>query len=451
MKRQLHRVGLAVCLCLTAPGSPAHAFCGFFVGKADTKLYNKASKVVLVRDGDKTIITMANDYQGDLKEFAMVIPVPTFIEREQIHVTSNAIIEHLDEYTAPRLVEYYDEDPCRTIVAMESRALGSMPAAAAAPPVMAKELGVTVEAQYKVEEYDVLILSAEESSGLETWLKQNGYRIPEGATEVLGSYIKQGVRFFVAKVNIEEQEKLGFTFLRPLSVAFESPKFMLPIRLGTVNANGTQELFIFALTRNGRIETTNYRTVRVPSDVELPLFVEKEFSDFYTAMFSRQVEKEDMHAVFLEYAWDMNWCDPCAASPMSPQELEELGVFWGGEPNRNGGDARNAFVTRLHVRYDAAHFPEDLFFQETGDRTNFQGRYVLRHPWTGTADCSEGKDYRARLAARYAQDAKTLQDLTGWDPKEIKDKMALNGQADPKVDPATGQKWWQRLWQKRKS
>ena len=55
------------------------------------------------------------------------------------------------------------------------------------------------------------------------------------------------MRFFVAKVNLKEQAKLGFSYLRPLQMAFESPKFMLPIRLGTVNADGPQELFVYAL------------------------------------------------------------------------------------------------------------------------------------------------------------------------------------------------------------
>ena len=112
------------------------------------------------------------------------------------------------------------------------------------------------------------ILSAKESDGLETWLTENGYRIPAGARAVLGSYIRQNMRFFVAKVNSKEQTRLGFTYLRPLQVAYESPKFMLPIRLGTVNANGPQELFIYALTRTGRVETTNYRTVRLPTGMD---------------------------------------------------------------------------------------------------------------------------------------------------------------------------------------
>src|SRR4029453_18210401 len=88
------------------------AFCGFYVAKADTKLFNKASQVVLVRDGDRTVMTMANDFEGEPKEFAVVIPVPTFLKREQIHVGDKTLIDHLDAYSAPRLAEYFDRSPC---------------------------------------------------------------------------------------------------------------------------------------------------------------------------------------------------------------------------------------------------------------------------------------------------------------------------------------------------
>src|SRR5947208_1523861 len=79
------------------------AFCGFYVCKADTRLFNQASQVVLVRDDDRTVLTMANDFKGDPREFAVVIPVPTVLERGQIHIGDKALIEHLDAYSAPRL------------------------------------------------------------------------------------------------------------------------------------------------------------------------------------------------------------------------------------------------------------------------------------------------------------------------------------------------------------
>ena len=423
----------------------ASAFCGFYVGKADNKLFNKASEVAIARHDDKTVITMANDFKGDVKEFALVVPVPTVLEKEQIHVGEAALLKHLADYSAPRLVEYFDENPCRRYELMERKmdALKSMPQSAPSRE-RDRALGVTVEAQYTVGEYDILILSAKESAGLETWLTENGYRIPNGASPVLHSYLKQNLKFFVAKVNLGEQAKLGLTHLRPLQIAFESPKFMLPIRLGTVNADGAQELFIYFLTRQGRVETTNYRTVRLPEAQEIPLYVKDKFGDFYRDLFTQQVKRENERGVFLEYAWDMNWCDPCAANPLSADELRSLGVFWqdhNGRPSKGMAPAQNVFLTRLHVRYDAAHFPEDLIFQETSDRANFQARYILRHPWTGGDECPAATAYRHQLRERYEREAQTLATLTGWNIGEI--RKAMNIAALPTSDE---KQWYQRLW-----
>lgn len=239
-------------------------------------------------------------------------------------------------------------------------------------------------------------------------------------------------------------------------MAYESPKFMLPIRLGTVNADGPQELFIYTLTKRGRVETTNYRTVKLPTGIDLPVYVKANFGDFYRALFDRQVKQENMQTLFLEYAWDMNWCDPCAADPLSAKELRELGVFWiekdsmqsqpGSQVPRfnRPTEARDVFVTRLHVRYDRDHFPEDLVFQETSDRTNFQGRYVLQHAWKGEAECEAGKEYRRNLGKRYEREAQSLSRLTGWDINKIREKMGI---ADGNGGSETNEKsWWQRLW-----
>ncbi|MGA6828302.1 DUF2330 domain-containing protein [Nitrospira sp. NS4] len=442
--RRLVLPTLALLIGLFAWSGSAHAFCGFYVGKADTKLFNKASEVAIARHDKKTVITMANDFKGDVKEFAMVVPVPTILEKDQIHVGEPAVLKHLADYSAPRLVEYFDENPCRRYEMMEDRmgALKSMAPASAPARERDRALGVTIEAQYLVGEYDILILSAKESAGLEMWLTENGYRIPSGASPVLLSYLKQGMKFFVAKVNLEEQSRLGGTHLRPLQIAFESPKFMLPIRLGTVNADGAQELFIYFLTKQGRVETTNYRTVRLPEAQEIPLYVKDKFGDFYRDLFTQQVKRGNERGVFLEYAWDMNWCDPCATNPLSAEELRGLGVFWQDQNGRTGkGQAQNVFLTRLHVRYDAARFPEDLMFQETSDRGNFQARYILRHPWTGQDDCPAAAAYRQQLRDRYEREAQTLANLTGWNIGEIRKTMNIAS-----APVAEEKKWYQRLW-----
>ena len=416
---------------------------------------------------DKTVLTMSNDFKGDPKEFAIVVPVPTFLERGQIQVGDKAIIDHLDAYSSPRLVEYFDEDPCRRRYEAEmSMAPRAAPMQKASADSRAKALGVTIEAKYTVGEYDILILSAKQSTGLETWLRENGYRIPPGASAVLGSYLRQGMRFFVAKVNLTEQARLGYTMLRPLRVAYESPKFMLPIRLGMVNADGPQELFVYALTRNGRVETTNYRAVKLPTGMNVPIYVKDEFGEFYKSMFAEQVKRESMRAVFTEYAWDMAWCDPCAANPLTPEELRKLGVFWldgDDEPaadasspqppqpprprpiiRKPGGGAVNVYLTRLHLRYDNEHFPEDLVFQETGDRENFQARYVLQHPWGGDAgQCSEARRYIDGVHERQEKEAQTLATLTGWPIAEIRKRMGL-GERGQKVVPGK-KRWWEKM------
>ena len=453
----------AAALTVFNAASSASAFCGFYVAKADTELFNKSSQVALVRDGDRTVITMANDYIGDPTEFAMVIPVPTVITKEQVHISDAALLDHLDAYTAPRLVEYFDDNPCQQFRRMEmmvSKSAGGPPMPVAMEDTAAS-LGVTIEESFSVGEYDILILSAKESDGLQTWLSGNGYKVPPKATRTLGSYIKQDMKFFVAKVNLEAKAKQGGEMLRPIAVAYESPKFMLPIRLGTVNADGDQDLFVYTLTKGGQVETTNYRTQKIPSDKELPIYIKDDevFGEFYKDMYKTAANRDGGHGVFMEYAWDMNWCDPCAADPLSDSQLQELGVFWLNEgrndkvqpfPNRGRirPQAKDVFVTRLHVRYDAESFPEDLKFKTTGNRQNFQGRYILRHAYDGEMNCPAADEYKRQVNERKETEIKTLANLTGWETGDIRRDIKASGKGDffPDVPTKPSGEWWKKLW-----
>lgn len=445
--------GILVLACATQ----ALAFCGFYVGGADAKLFNQASQVVIARDGDRTILTMANDFQGAVKDFAMVVPVPVAIKKEQVHVGKRTAIEKLDAFSQPRLVEYFDPDPCATPNLSES--YSTAPTSARPAPSAARsrksdrDLGVTVEDRFKVNEYEIVILSAKESNGLETWLRQNRYNIPPGASELLRPYIKQQLKFFVAKIDLKEFSKSGYQFLRPLQIAYRSPKFMLPIRLGTINARGAQDLVVYLLSPKGRVELTNYRTVKIPTDKEIPEYIKSEFGEFYQATFQRAYEREQKRVAFLEYAWDVSNCDPCSSEPPTATELKEAGVFWGDNQStspsiRRRGQvsvANNTFITRVHVRYTRDKFPEDLMFHETGDRDNFQGRYVMNHPFKGTANCEAGKKYRQALRPRLEQQASTLANLTGWSIRNIYRKIDFSI-AQPQSKDRNPQ-FWQNVWQ----
>lgn len=446
---------LAICLFLSI--SKAYSFCGFYVAKGDASLFNKASQVVLVRNENKTVISMLNDYEGPFKEFALVVPVPSVLKKEQVNVGHKKLFERIDAFTAPRLVEYFDRDPCSPRVAYSKKMLG-VRGGRARPNVARsskkKALGVTVEEKFTVGEYDIVILSAKESQGLETWLTINKYKIPKGAHKALAPYIAQKMKFFVAKVNLGKQAKTGLTHLRPIQFAFESEKFMLPIRLGMLNAKGFQDLFVYVLSKKGRVETKNYRTVKIPTDTDIPPYVKGKFSEFYKALFETQVRKQSMRAVFTEYFWDMGWCDPCAANPLTPKELRQLGVFWVNKNTdspspfptfRRGVQAQPVKVTRLHLRYNHKTFPEDLMFQETNDRRNFQGRYILRHPWKGSAKCEGAQRYFERLSERQEKEAQNLAQLTGWNINEIRKNIDIVSPPTKSKDP-----WWKDLWENSK-
>lgn len=443
---------LAVAIALSASVPAAFAFCGFYVAQADGSLYNQTSQVIIARDGDRTVLTMANDYQGELQDFALVVPVPTLLREEQVRVGKPETIARVDGFSAPRLVEYFDSNPCERpqVLRREARESAMSQPAIPSPQRAAADLGVTVEAEFTVGEYDIVMLSARESKGLETWLRQNNYKIPQGAKDLLAPYIRQNMKFFVAKVNLQAFAASDVQKLRPLMMAYESPKFMLPIRLGTLNASGPQDLLVYLLSPRGQVELTNYRTVKVASGDEIPEYIqtENEFPAFYKAMFQTDYERQGKNAAFLEYAWDMSNCDPCTANPLSPEELRDAGVFWLDvpAPAPNNGTSRRprptqVYITRLHVRYTRDKFPQDLKFQETANRELFQGRYVIRHPYRGAADCSQAAVYRRQVRDRQEQEVLTLAKLTNWDPEEIRTRVDFID-----LNAAGPQPWWRAIW-----
>jgi len=400
---------VAIAIALTA-GLPAgaHAFCGFYVSGADEELYANATMVVLMREGTRTVLSMQNDYQGPPEGFALVVPVPTVLEEENVRTLEKDIFRRVDQLAAPRLVEYWEQDPCYQ-PRYEMEALRSAAPVAEMADDMApeddEELGVTVEAQFTVGEYEIVILSARESTGLDTWLRREEYNIPTGAERVLRPYVEQGTKFFVAKVDVEKVAFVnGKAVLSPLRVHYDAPELMLPVRLGLLNSAGSQDLIVHVLAQNRRYEVANYPNAFIPTNQVVPGTVRNDFGGWYEGLFRRTVA-ENPGAVVTEYAWDASSCDPCPTPPLSPGDLMTLGADVLPTPARAGFT-----LTRLHYRYDADSLGEDLVFraapgvvggrgmpdgqgrlQEQGAQNqgfnNFQGRYVMLHWWEGPISC----------------------------------------------------------------
>lgn len=403
---------LAVALCATTWSAEAAAFCGFYVGGAGADLYANATQVVLMREGTTTVLSMQNRYDGPAEDFAMVVPVPVVLMQDDVKTLEEAVFAKVDRLTAPRLVEYKQQDPCYVEPTYEDdwRNQNNQNDENSAPEVedAGTDASVVVEAEFKVGEYDVAILSANDSSALETYLTDNGYNIPDGAAPYFQPYVQSGMYFFVAKVDISQAPKVnGSTVLSPLRFAYTSPEFSLPVRLGMINSSGVQDLIVYTLGRDQRFEVANAPNVTIPTNLELTPEAKPNFSDFYLSLLARTY-KENPEAVVTEYAWQASNCDPCPGPVIDAADLLTLGadLF---------PDLENDFswvITRLHARYDKDEVGEDLVFKaadpivggrefvvdpathkleegaKPSDINNFQGRYIIRYPWTGPIDCA---------------------------------------------------------------
>src|SRR5688572_10058468 len=173
------------------------AFCGFYVSGSGKKLVNDATQVVLVRDGTRTVLSMQNDYKGPLEDFAMVVPVPVVLKQQDVKILSKSVFEHVESLGSPRLVEYWEQDPCPPPENIYGGLLGNEvgemnggfgfgrsgfgPGGGGLGTLSVGPPPPKIEAKFDVAEYRVVVLSATDSAGLEIWLDANGYKIPKDA------------------------------------------------------------------------------------------------------------------------------------------------------------------------------------------------------------------------------------------------------------------------------
>jgi MYXO-CTERM domain-containing protein len=431
-------VVLGALVCTLAHAAPARAFCGFYINGAGSDMFNNATQVVLMRHGTRTVLSMQNNYQGPPSDFAMVVPVPVVLQEAQVKTLNKEVFAKVDAMSSPRLVEYWEEDPCQQYGRYDmdmARGAAAPAMAMEAESKAAADYGVKIEAQFVVGEYQIVILSAKESTGLDRYLRDQNYQIPKGAEPLLRPYVAAGSKFFVAKVDPKKVRfENGMATLSPLRFFYDAEEFSLPIRLGLANSGGTQDLIVNILAPEKRYEVANYPNVTIPTNLDVKDAVRKRFGEFYASLFDRTIEMNP-RAVVTEYAWDASSCDPCPGPTLDWNDFMTLGsdVLDGSmdAPRQWGG---GFVLTRLHTRYGKDGAPEDLVFKaadpivggrevrgpsgkleeraQPAQYNNFQGRYIIRHEWTGAIACEN--PVRGRW---------------GGPPPEIAQKMAAEGEA----------------------
>ena len=348
----------------------AHAFCGTFVAGPGDELYNESSQVVYARENGLTTLTLANDFQGDSLDFAVVIPVPAGIDEDSVRVVEPELVQTLEEFSSPRLVEYACEDlhwwsppSPRSLGCAEYNLAGDMWAeSAAGGEGGAADDNVTVEAVFSEGEYLFTLISAEEGDGLQSWLNENGYTLGGDAADMLQDYIDEGTWFLTAKVLLEDPLSSDRPlWLSPIQLTYESQALSLPIRLGTLNSTGYQEIILYGLTAegDGALGISNLRQV----DIDTDCMLDEDLGSWYRGKLD---ELED--AWTIEHSWSPYHCDPCTpGGTLDPETVVELGVR----------DSEYPHFSRIFVRYSADQ-SEDLQLYTSGMYDQTQRRYI-RH------------------------------------------------------------------------
>ena len=354
-----------------AASPEARAFCGTYVGGAGAELYNSVTEVAIVRRDNLTVLTMANDVSGDTEDFAVVVPVPEVPGEDDVHVLEPEVFDRLDRYSSPRLVRYDCSD-------FEVESDTDTDADTDSDTDADADTDVDIEAEYVVGEYSVVVLSATESAALLTWLSDNDYAVSPAAQDLLQEHLDAGAYFFAAKVGPEAGITPG-EHLSPLQVSYHSEVFSLPIRLGTVNSQGSQDLIIYAMNdyRDGIVSIANYDELQVEDECLWKTSGE-DFGTFYADSFTEAYTDVGAGAWTTEYAWGGSGCDPCEGTPPDAQDLTNLG-FWQGLDTAEGPrppTVSDIYFTRLHMRYTPEQATQDVTLYQSGRQEQLQYRYI---------------------------------------------------------------------------
>jgi len=367
---------------LAAP--PAEAFCGAYAGSAGSDIYNSVSEVAVVRQHGRTTLSVSNDVDGVAgSTFAMLIPVPVVLTEDDVHVLDRTVFDTLDAYTRPRMVTYTCddfaptyEDPCAIDWAFLERgdATMALESDGAANDSGSADHNVDVEAEFIVGEYEIVVLSAEESDDLFGWLADEGFQVSRATEAAVQEYLDAGSFFFAAKVHADAGIGDG-DVLSPLQFSYDSEVFSLPIRIGTAASKGVQDLVVYAVTdyADGSVAISNYPQISFEDECMLGEDFTGDFGAdlgaYYQHTFTQAYEEAPGADWMLEYGWGNGHCDPCTGEQPDEKLLATVGFDF--EQMEYG-----YYVSRLHMRYTPDEAVEDVVMYTSGITDQEQVRFI---------------------------------------------------------------------------
>ncbi len=339
-----------------------------FISKDGSKIISQVSKVVIAQKDQKIILTFTSDLHTKAKQFILLVPVPADIKNLHVSTIGYEFINKLDLYISPRLIGYINFDPCDPNVLIRPLILANH---------MDKAIGLNPIIPKTTNEHKFFVLTSEESIGIRDWLKKHYYKLPSQYSNVLKKYIVKNMRFIVIEVKKHDSNVIQ---LAPIQIEYESENFLLPIRIGGLNAPKSinQDMTIYIFSNQGEVLPSNYKVNETPYNIDLPISTIGNFNQFYSNLMYKLFA---LHPDIIrkEYSWPINACEPCTSTPLTNNELQELGVFW-----YSLNEPKLPYITRLHTHYSQEYsqysLADSIEFQETSKQLKYQTYFNLKHP-----------------------------------------------------------------------
>ena len=322
--------------------------------------------IVVFDEGRETLI-LQTAYQGDAADFAWVIPIPTLMTSGDIATVDPGIFDDLYYLTEPAA---YGHGGYRAqgLLGCSSGSDGEQQFAS-----------VRVWDSLQVDDYQITILSAGESSDLQAWLNANGYSFPAEHQGELAYYVAKSWFFVAAKINPAATRDGntgpvgppgGGDFgggsqgeeMRPLRLRFAADEPVYPMRISAASTPSEVEVLLYVIARH-RIAAANYNT----EDVTLTSHFEGgDFGAYYEEQFRDSLARAGAGSLLVEYAGPLHdW--------IADRHRADLGL----------GDG-SLYVTRLRTYLEPQHMAEDVVMAQAAADDDLAIRVALAPESTAT-------------------------------------------------------------------
>lgn len=398
----------------------ALAFPGFFVSKkSDQPVFNKNSKIFFSKLNSQVNMTIFLDYMTTSSDFALVLPFPSSIDSSKIKFLKTEDLQSLETFTSPYLEVVPDSFNCSA----EQKTKNDQKTK---PQIISLS---NLTSSSPTEKFNFEILDIKENHGFNKWLENKKYYLGQSLRFELTNSLNHFSNFLV--ITLKKPSVNKYTYLNPIQISYDSKYLSVPLQIGSINSPDFQRSWLYILTQNARMEVSNYRTMKRPTDLILPEFTISLFDKTYNDLTLNQPQSTSLKSFHLEFTGPIRNCADCDIPTPTAEELSRLGVQWANSAKGTPVKATNskispnkflAYVTRLYVNYSSHIFNTPIAFLETKDQTPFHTFFNIIKPTAELKTCNSPQ-YFEELKTRHKQEAQNLANITGWPLKEIEKKL----------------------------